>query len=185
MRLLARICICVVALSFLTLGQVTTVPDSWTGTWKLNVDESTFGTVLVPYAPANLKILSQTLRIERAANGIRITGDTVLNAGGESQTSHDDSTLRLDGTPTNLGPVSLSFQRIDNFAFEVTSSIDVPGTNVGEVSRYVFASEGSRLTATKIQTQRAPVPAGMDKSEGEVIRASKFILVYDRVPEQQ
>lgn len=79
--------------------------------------------------------------------------------------------------------MSLSFRRIDNFAFEIISVIDVPNTNVGEVSRYVFSSDWSGLTATKIQTERALVPTGTDKSKGAVIRTSKLILVYDKLLE--
>lgn len=142
---------------------------------------------MVPGEPADFKILSQTLKIERAANGIRISGDTTFSAGGGSDTSHDDTTLRLDGTPTNVGDgyASLSFRQIDNSAFEVTSTLSDPNNNVGEVSRYVFSSDGNKLTATKIQTERAPEPAGTDKDKGAVIRTSKFILVYDKLPEHE
>ena len=152
------------------------------GTWKLNVTKLTFGTVLLPGVPADFRILNQTLRIDQAANGIRISGDTLFYAGGGSQTDHDDNTLRLDGTPTTVGPVSLSFRRIDDSAFEIISAVNDPNANVGEVSRYVFSADGSELTATKIQTERAPVPSGADKSKGTMIRTSKSILVYDKVP---
>jgi hypothetical protein len=53
------------------------------------------------------------------------------------------------------------------------------------VSRYVFSSDGSKLTATKIQTERALVPTGTDKSKGAVIRTSKFILLYDKLAEHE
>lgn len=79
--------------------------------------------------------------------------------------------------------MSLFFRRIDNSAFEIISTFNVPNTNLGEVSRYVFSSDGSKLTATKIQAGKAPVPTGTDQRKGAVIRQSKFILVYDKLPE--
>lgn len=185
MRRFAGICLFMIAISFTTLGQVGTVPTKWTGAWELNVKESTFATILVPGVPADFRILSQTLGIEQAANEIKLSGDTTFSAAGGSHTGHDDIPLRLDGTPTNLANASLSFRQLDNSAFEIISTLNVPNTNVGEVSRYVFSSDGSKLTATKIQTERAPVPAGTDKTKGAVVRTSKFILVYDKLPEHE
>ena len=179
MRRFARICPFVVAISFALYAQ-STVPAKWIGTWKLNISKSAFGMILVPGIPADFKILNQTLKIEQATNGIGISGDTVFYAGGESQTDHDDNTLRLDG-----GSVSLSFRRIDDSAFEIVSAVNDPNANVGEVSRYAFSADGSELTATKIQTERAPVPSGADKSKSAVIRTSKSILVYDKVAEHE
>lgn len=184
MRWFIRICLLAIAISFAAFAQ-STVPANWTGTWQLNVKESTFGVVLVPGVPADFKILSQTLRIERAADGIRLGGDSTVFVGGETQTERGDNTLRLDGAATNVGAMSLSFRRIDESTFEIVSAIDVPNTNVGEVSRYVFSADGKKLTATKVQTERAPVPAGTDKSKGAVIRTSKFILIYDKLPEDK
>jgi hypothetical protein len=184
-RWFAGICLFTIGISFAALGQVGTVPTKWTGTWKLNVKESTFGTILVPGVPTDFRILSQTARIEQAANGIRISGDSTFFADGESSTRHEDLPLRLDGTPTNLANASFSFRRIDNSAFEIISTLNVPNTDVDEVSRYVFSSDGSKLTATKIQTERALVPTSTDKSKGAVIRTSKFILVYEKLAEHE
>jgi hypothetical protein len=179
-RSFAGICLFTLVISRAALGQTTTVPTEWTGTWELNVTKSKFGTILVPGPPADFRILSQTLRIEQTGHEIGISSDSVVYAGGESHPHHEDIPLRLDGTPTDVGPASLSFRPIDNSAFEIISTVDIPNTNVGEVSRYMFSSDGSKLTATKIQTERASVPAGTDKSKGAVIRTSKFILVYDK-----
>jgi hypothetical protein len=178
MRRFAGIWLLAIGISFAAIAQAHSIPTKWIGTWKLNVEKSAFGTVLVPGVPADFRILSQTLRIQQAANGIRISGDTTSSPGGES---HTDNILRLDGTPARAGPASLYFRRIDNSAFEIISTLDDPNSNVDEVSRYVFSADGSKLTATKIQTERAPVPAGADKSKGSVIRESKFILLYNRL----
>lgn len=151
----------------------------------MNVRESTFGMILVPGTPADFRILSQTLRIEQSANEMRLSGDTTFSAGGRSDARHEDIPVRLDGSPTDVGPVSLSFRQIDNSEFEIISTLNVRNTNSGEVSRYVFSSDGSKLTATKIQTERAPVPDGTDQSKGAVTRTSKFILVHDKLPEHE
>ena len=183
MRRFAGICLFTIAFSFAALGQLGTVPTKWTGTWELNVRESTFGAILVPGAPSNLKIVAQSLKIQQTGKEIILLGDSVVSGSSGQRTSHDDFRLSLDGTPTNVGPVSLSFRRIDNSAFEIISTVNLPNTNVGEVSRYVFSSDGSKLTATKIQTERAPAPISTDKSKGAVIRQSKFILLYDKLSE--
>ena len=141
--------------------------------------------ILVPGTPADLRILSQTLRIEQSANEMRLSGDTTFSAGGGSDTRHERIPVRLDGSPTDVGPVSLSLGRIDNSEFEIISTLNVRNTNFGEVNRYVFSSDGSKLTAMKIQTERAPVPVGTDQSKGAVTRTSKFILVYDKLPEHE
>jgi hypothetical protein len=172
------------ATSFASFGQ-NTIATPWTGAWKLNLKQSTFGTVLIPGVPNDFKILSQTLTIEPAANGIRLVGDSTVSAGGESQTGRDDNTLRFDGTPTRAGNVSLCFHQINHSGFEIDTTIDAPNGNVSEVSRYDFSSDGKRLTATKMQTARAPVPAGTDKNKGVVLRASKSVLVYQKVSEHK
>lgn len=183
MRLFAGIYLFTIAIGFAALALVGTVPANWIGTWKLNVKESTFGMILIPDTPADFKILSQTIRIEQAANGIRISGDTAFSASGASDSSHEDNVLRLDGTLTRIGNVSFSFRQVDNYAFEIISSTGTPNANVDEVSRYVFSSDGTKLIATKIQTERTPVLAGADKNTGAVISRSKFVLVYDKLPD--
>lgn len=191
MKRVAGICALAMVMSCAALaqtrqgGQTGRVPARWTGTWKLNVQQSTFGTILVPGMPADLKITAQMLTVEHTGNQLKLSSDEVFSVGGQFQTGHEDTLLNLDGTQSHTGPVSLSFRRIDDSTFEISSIIDIPNSNVGQVSRYVVSPDGTKLTATKIQTQRAPVPVGTDKSKGAVIKTSKFILVYDKVPEQK
>ncbi len=52
--------------------------------------------------------------------------------------AHDDNRLKLDGTATVIGPVSLSFRRINELAFDVVGALDIPDHNLGEVRRFVF-----------------------------------------------
>lgn len=185
MKRAAGICGLVMAMSFAAFAQAGSVPAGWTGTWKLNTQQSTFGAILLPGAPTNLKITAQILTIEHTGNELKLSSDTVFSLDGQFRTRHEDTSLNLDGTQSHTGPISLSFRRIDDSTFEISSTIDIPNSNVGQVSRYVFSPEGKKLTATKIQTQRAPAPAGTEKSKGAVIKTSKFILVYDKAPEQK
>jgi hypothetical protein len=55
-----------------------TVPAEWTRTWKLNVKKSIFAAILFPGAPADLKIVSQTLKIQHADSDLRRSGETVF-----------------------------------------------------------------------------------------------------------
>jgi hypothetical protein len=178
---LARICL-FESVCFAVLSQTGPVPARWTGAWALNVQKSTLGEILIPGVPVDLKIIRQTVRIEQAATDIRISGDTVVSDGNGSHSNHEDNRLKFDGTATIIGPVSLSFRRIDDFAFDIISALDIPDHNVGEVSRFVFSPDGRSLTETKTQTEREVVAEGTDKSSGAVIKTSKAVLVFAKIP---
>ena len=75
MRRVAGICLFTIGISFAAFGQLGTIPAKWIGSWKLNVEKSTFGVILVPSPPADFKILSQTLRIEQAGTEIGISAE--------------------------------------------------------------------------------------------------------------
>jgi hypothetical protein len=157
------------------LSQSAAVPARWIGTWTLDVSRSTF-------ASTGLTLVSQTLKIEQSGSEIRISGETVMADGRGTHTSRDDNKLSLDGKPTVVGPVSLSFRRIDDYTFEIVSQLDAKDRNVGEVSRFSFTVDGKTLTETKTQTERQVAPKGADKNSGAVLRASQFVLVFDRNP---
>jgi hypothetical protein len=108
-----------------------------------------------------------------------------VSYGGGSHAVHDDTRLSLDGTETVLGPFFLSFRPIDTSTFEIISRVNISNSNVGEVSRFSFSPDGRTLTETKTQTQREIVPQGNDKTTGALIKISKFVLVFRKVPEQQ
>ena len=126
MRYFAGICVVAVAV----WGQTAPMPAKWIGTWKLNVPKSTFETPLLPGLPADFKIVSQTVRIERTAREIRLSGDTVVSDSSGSHSGRDDHSLSLDGQAT------------------------------GEVSHFAISADGRTLTETKTQTERAGVPEG-------------------------
>jgi hypothetical protein len=178
------VCALTVVCSIVLVGQTVSVPAKWIGTWELNVSESTLGKILVPGAPPELAIVGQRLRIEQSGQAIRLSGDTVISDSGGAHSLHEDTALSLDGSETVLGPFSLSFRPIDSSNFEVTSKVNIPGSNVGELSRFSFSPDGGTLTETKTQTKREAVPAGADTAAGAVIKTSKFVLVFSKVPEQ-
>ena len=163
-------------------GQTADVPANWIGTWTLNVQKSTFGTSLLPGAPAGFTIVSQTLRIEQSVRQeIRLSGDSVLS--GSSKSYHDDMSLSLDGRETVAGPVSLSFRRIDDSTFDIISKLNIGNRNLGEVSRFSFSSDGKMLTETKTQTEKEVAPDGTDQTKSAVIRTSTFVLIFNKFSE--
>jgi hypothetical protein len=165
--------------SSVLLGQTAAIPASWIGTWDLNVSQSTFGAILIPGAPSDPAVVSQRFKIEQIGRAIRISGSSGSGSG--------DISLSLDGSETVLGAgslsLSLSFRPIDDSTFEIVSKVNIPNTNVGELSRFSFSSDGRTLTETKTQTERKVVPEGVDKTTGAVIRTSQFVLIFNKVPE--
>jgi len=150
---LAGICL-FESVCFAVLSQTGPVPARWTGAWVLNIQKSTFGEILIPGVPVDLKIIRQTVGIEQTATDIRISGDTVVSDGSGSHSAHEDNRLKFDGTAAIIGPASLSFRRIDDFAFDILSALNIPDHNLSEVSRFVFSPDGRSLTETKTQTER-------------------------------
>jgi hypothetical protein len=160
------------------LGQAAAAPAKMLGLWALNLEKSTFGAPLVPGTLARLKITGQTLKIEQTAREIRLSGDTVYYDNRGSHSTHDNTTLSLDGKPTVRGPISLSFRGIDDFTFEIASQLTVPGRNIEEVSRFSISSDGRTLTETKTQTEKgAP-------DNNPAINTSTSVLVFSKIPEQ-
>jgi hypothetical protein len=137
----------------------------------------------MPGLPADLAIVSQTLRLEQIDRAIRLSGETVTSDKSGSHSSHDDNSLSLDGKETAVGPISLSFMPIDASTFEIVSSLNIKDRNLEEVSRFSFSSDGRTLIETKTQTEREPGPESADKATGAVIRTSISVLVFSKLPE--
>lgn len=132
--------------------------------WKLNVQQCTFGKILAPGLPAGVTLASQTLKIERAAEEIRLSADTVVSS--SDRPYHDDNRLSLTGKETVVGPVSLSLRRVDDTSFDIVSKLTGKDGGVVEVSHFAFSSDGAKLTETKTQ--------------GGATRASTFVLVFNK-----
>src|SRR5262245_25729866 len=89
----------------------TTTGSPWAGTWTLDVRRSR---VSVPLAgPSGFTVISQTLTIEATARDLRLTGQTEYSDDRGQHTATDDNRMHLDGTPTQVGPVSLRIKRLD------------------------------------------------------------------------
>ncbi len=129
MKRVAGFCILIVLGTAASFGQTATLPARWIGTWKLDIQKSTFEVSLAPGAPSGLTIVSQTLRIEQIAREIRLSGDTVLSDGTGSHSAHDDNRLSLDGKETFAGPISFSFRRIDDSTFDIISKVRIHNRN--------------------------------------------------------
>lgn len=162
------------------LGQADAVPAKWIGKWALDVEKSTFEAPLLAGGPGPLTILSQTLRIDQTERNIRLSGDTLYSDNSGPHSSHDDTSVSLDGTPTVRGPISLSFRRINDLTFDIVSQLSIRGRNLGEVSHFAISSDGGTLTETKTQTERE----GADSSATRVIRASTSVLVFRKLSEK-
>jgi len=147
-------------LATVLLGQPAPLSEKWAGSWALDTEKSNLRAMLPPGAT----VLSQTLKIELTASQIHLSGDTVLAPG--ALNAHDDNTLALDGKETRVGPISLSFRRIDGATFEIVSKGEIGGRAMVEVSRYVLSPDEQTISATKTRT------AG----EQEI---SKTVLVYN------
>lgn len=169
---LARRVLGVCVFSLALAAQTAAIPAKWVATWTLDVKKSTFGEIIFPGVPPGFAIVSQTLKLAQAAGKMKVSGDTVMSDGAESFSGHDDVSLSLDGAATVLGPVSLSFKRIDGSSFDIVSKLDVKDRNLGEVSHFVFSSDGKTLTETKTQTEK--------DAAGAVIKTSTFVLVFNK-----
>ncbi len=123
------------------------------------------------------------MSIKQTAQEIRLSGETVFSDSNGSHSAHDDNSLSLDGRETVVGPISLSFRRIDDSTFVIVSKARINNRNFGEVSHFSFSSDGRTLTETKTQTEREVVPEGVDKTTGAVIRTSTSVLVFSKIPE--
>ena len=77
------------------------VPGSWTGTWVLNVQKSTFGPILLPGVPEGFKVVSQTFTITEGAGRLKVSGETVFTDRVGSHSAHDDVSLpSMAATPS-------------------------------------------------------------------------------------
>src|SRR5262245_50418605 len=90
-------------------------PDKWPGTWILDIAKSTFGPILFPGVPPDLRITSQQLRIEIVDSKLRLSGDTGVNLAGKPVRQKNETTLSLDGTPSQIGPANFVLHPIDDY----------------------------------------------------------------------
>ena len=115
--------------------------DAWIGTWKVNLEKST-------YNPGPKPTVALTLKVEPSAAGVNITGD---GRNAEGQPTHMEIVGTFDGKDNPVKGASTpnltnAVKRIDDRTLEVVGKID----NKPEVtSRVVVSADGKTMTITQ------------------------------------
>ena len=113
------------------------VPESWLGSWALNVARSTYASGDAPYKRA-------TYRIERAGERFRVIYDMVHPRGG---TTHLEWTGRIDGRDYPLQGVdqaiTYAYAPAGPDAWDIVVKID---GRVAARSRVTLSSDGRTMT---------------------------------------
>ena len=123
-----------------TTGQ-TQSSDPWIGTWKINLEKST-------YSPGPKPTTATTITVESAANGgMKTTFDGTTPDG---KPFHTEVVGAFDGKDNPVKGArfpnsTAAYKRIDNRTFESTGKVDgKPATT----TRVVISADGKTLTAT-------------------------------------
>jgi hypothetical protein len=138
-----------IAVVFVTLAAVLVVSsiaraqssDPWIGTWKVNLEKST-------YSPGPKPTVAATVKIEPSAGGIKSTID---GTNAEGKPTHTETVGKFDG---NDNPVkgaqapntTNALKRIDDRTFEVMGKIDGKPT---VTTRVAVSADGKTMTATQ------------------------------------
>jgi hypothetical protein len=133
-------CVLVVAAVLAATGPADAQVDSgWFGSWRLNLERSTYRPGPAPYRRA-------TYRIEPHANGIRVIYDLVRPRGG---VTHLEWTGQFDGRDYPVQGVdefvTYAYQRIDDRTYEVITKVD---GRPAATSRAVLSADGRSITTT-------------------------------------
>jgi hypothetical protein len=173
-RIAAGFLICLVATAAL-VGQRPSL-DKFVGTWELNVADSKIeSTELGP----GVKVVRQTIKIERTSTKLRIVSDTELSDGRASR--NETVELNLDGKPVVLVPGSTAlFTRIDNDAFEVVLRINNKDVNFLGRNRFVVSANDKILNETKTQQYRQVVSEDADLDAGTILKSSTSVLLFEK-----
>lgn len=88
--------------------------------------------------------------------------------------------MSLDGKPTAIGPISLTFKRVDDSTFEIVSQASIGGRKFTELSRLSVSKDGRTLTETKTQTERDVTSSRVDENTGAALKTSTSVLVFSK-----
>lgn len=115
------------------------IHPGWFGSWRLNLERSTYRPGPPPYRRA-------TYRIEPHADGIRVVYDMVRPRGG---VTHLEWTGKFDGRDYAVQGVeefvTYAYQRIDVRTYDVVTKVD--GRSVAS-SRAALSADGRSITTT-------------------------------------
>jgi hypothetical protein len=133
--------------------------DPWIGTWKINLEKSTF-------SPGPKPTVAATLKIESSAGGIKVTFEGTSPDG---QPIHSETVGSFDGKDnptkgTSMPNSTNAFTRVDDRTLEVAGKIDGKPT---VTTRLVASADGKTMTATQTGTN----------AEGQ---SAKNVIVLDR-----
>lgn len=111
----------------------------WLGTWKLNLDKSTYNTGPGPYRRS-------TFTMETSGEGVKVIYDMVGVRGG---LTHLEWTGKFDGKDYDVQGVeeyiTYAYNRIDDRTLQIVLKVD---GNVVATSRVVLSPDGRSLTTT-------------------------------------
>jgi hypothetical protein len=115
--------------------------DPWIGTWKVNLQKST-------YSPGPPPTVAGTVKTEPSAGGIKTTIDAT-NADGKP--THTEMVGMFDGkdNPVKGAPTpntTSALKRIDDRTFEVIGKVDGKPT---VTTRVAVSADGKTMTATQ------------------------------------
>ena len=118
--------------------------DPWIGTWKVNLEKST-------YSPGPPPTVAATVKIEPSAGGIKTTIDATNAEGKPTQT---ETVARFDGKDYPVkgaqAPNTTNvLKRIDDRTFEVMGKVD---GKPALTTRVAVAADGKTTTATQTGT---------------------------------
>jgi hypothetical protein len=116
-------------------------PDPWIGTWKGNLEKSTFSPGPPPTVPG-------TIKIEPSGGGMKTTIDTTDPQG---KPTHTETVWMFDGkdNPVKGAPApntTAAYKRIDDRTFEVMGKVEGKATIT---TRVVISADGKTMTATQ------------------------------------
>jgi hypothetical protein len=142
-----RIAIVVVALAAVLVASSiarTQSKDPWIGTWKVNLEKST-------YSPGPPPTVAATVKIEPSEGGIKTTID---GTNAQGQPTHTETVARFDGkdnpvTGAQAPNTTNALKRIDDRTFEVIGKVD---GKPGVTTRVAVAADGKTMTATQSGT---------------------------------
>jgi hypothetical protein len=115
--------------------------DPWIGTWKVNLEKSTF-------SPGPPPTVAATVKIEPSAGGIKTTIDAT-NA--EGKPTHTETVARFDGKDNPVKGAQApnttnALKRIDDRTYEVIGKVDGKPT---VTTRVAVSADGKTITATQ------------------------------------
>ena len=138
-----RIEVVVVTLAaVLVVGSIarTQSTDPWIGTWKVNLEKST-------YSPGPPPTVAATVKIEPSAGGIKTTID---GTNAEGKPAHTESVAGFDGKDNPVKGAQIpnrttAYRRIDDRTFEAIDKLDGKPT---VTTRVAVSADGKTMTAT-------------------------------------